>query len=448
MTTPTLDYQPTSRAVKGGVAALTLLICLNLFNYIDRQVLAAVEPAISVDFGKTQAQMGVLATAFLVVYMILAPVFGPLADRTSRWTLVGVGMLIQTVATLGSGLAGGYGSLLFMRCLVGAGDAAYGVAAPTIIADRYPVAQRGRMLAWFYAAIPVGSAIGYGVGGVTRDLTGNWRNAFFVIVPPMTLLGVACFFFKDVRKQKTLDAEAEASGPLTPNPGAVLDYETPRPRGSKLDQYKTLLRTKSYLLCCAGMTMMTFAIGGISFWLPRYLEQSRGRSPTEAGLGIGAVIASSGLIATLAGGWLGDRLRPRYPGSYFLVSGAGLIAGFPLLIALLYTPFPYAWPVIWAACFCLFFNTGPANTIIANVTTPNIRATAFAANIFVIHALGDAISPTLIGVVADRSNLSVGFVVVGFAMLIGGGLWLFGARYLEADTIDEDRVPREGAEAG
>ena len=111
-------------------------------------------------------------------------------------------MLIQTVATLGSGLAGGYGSLLAMRCLVGAGDAAYGVAAPTIIADRYPVAQRGRMLAWFYAAIPVGSAIGYGVGGVTRDVTGNWRNAFYIIVAPMALLGILCFFFKDVRKTK------------------------------------------------------------------------------------------------------------------------------------------------------------------------------------------------------------------------------------------------------
>ena len=425
MTTPTLDDQPNRKAAKrAAAAALTLLICLNLFNYIDRQVLSAVEVSISAEFKTTQAQMGFLATAFLVVYMILAPVFGPLADRTSRWTLVGIGMLIQTVATLGSGLAGGYGSLLAMRCLVGAGDAAYGVAAPTIIADRYPVAKRGRMLAWFYAAIPVGSAIGYGVGGVTRDVTGNWRNAFFVIVAPMVLLGVLCFFFKDVRKTRP-DAVAEAAGPTVG-------------RKPKFEQYKVLLHNKSYLLCCAGMTMMTFAMGGISFFLPRYLEQDRGLSPTAANLGIGAVIASSGLIATLAGGWLGDRLRPRFAGSYFLVSGAGLLAGFPLLLLLLVTPFPLAWPVIFAACFCLFFNTGPANTIIANVTRPGIRATAYAANIFVIHALGDAISPTVIGLVADRSSLSIGFVVVGVAMLVGGGLWLFGARFLEADTIDEE----------
>ena len=431
MTTPTLDHRPKPNVSRrAAVAALTLLICLNLFNYIDRQVLSAVEVSISAEFKTTQAQMGFLATAFLVVYMILAPIFGPLADRTSRWTLVGIGMLIQTVATLGSGLAGGYGSLLAMRCLVGAGDAAYGVAAPTIIADRYPVAQRGRMLAWFYAAIPVGSAIGYGVGGVTRDVTGNWRNAFYIIVAPMALLGILCFFFKDVRKTKNAPLSRERSE-----------------RG-KLAQYKTLLHNKSYLLCCAGMTMMTFAMGGIAFFLPRYLEQDRGLSPTAANLGIGAVIASSGLIATLAGGWLGDKLRDRYRGSYFLVSGAGLLCGFPLLLLLLVTPFPLAWPVIFAACFCLFFNTGPANTIIANVTTPGIRATAYAANIFVIHALGDAISPTVIGLVADRSSLSLGFVVVGVAMLVGGGIWLFGARYLEADTIDEEEptAPARGFE--
>ncbi|MCS7033560.1 MAG: MFS transporter, partial [Phycisphaerae bacterium] len=396
--------------------ALVLLLVINLFNYIDRQILAALEKPIADELGASMEQMGRLVFAFLISYMLLSPVFGFVADRFRRWIIIGVGVILWSLASGGTGLAYGYSFLLLMRCLIGVGEAAYGPVAPTLIADLYPIETRGKVLAWFYAAIPVGSALGYTIGGL---FAANWHWAFFLTVPPGILLGIWCF--------------------LMPEPPRRLITDGARPHKPRPRDYLRLLRTRSYVLNCLGMTAMTFAIGGIAFWMPRYLVQDRGLDPARSNMIFGAIVATAGLLATLAGGWLGDRLRPRLPGSYMLVSAAGMLVGFPLFLLMLVTPFPACWGVVFAACFCLFFNTGPSNTALANVTHPSIRATAFALNIFVIHALGDAISPAIIGRIADAkktatsSGLTSGFVLVSLMMLVGGLLWLWAALYLPGD---------------
>jgi predicted MFS family arabinose efflux permease len=183
------------------------------------------------------------------------------------------------------------------------------------------------------------------------------------------------------------------------------------------------------------MTAMTFALGGLGYWVPRYLFSSKqAESWSSVNLIFGAIVVVSGLVATLLGGLAGDKLRDRYPGSYFLVSGISMLVGFPMVLLVLWAPYPWYWYFVFIACFCLFFNTGPTNTVLANVTHPSVRASAFAFNIFVIHALGDAISPWLIGLIADLSSMDVGFAVVSLAILLGGILWLWGAKYLARDT--------------
>jgi sugar phosphate permease len=180
---------------------------------------------------------------------------------------------------------------------------------------------------------------------------------------------------------------------------------------------------------------MTFAIGGLAFWTPAYIYEFR-HEPNlgRINLNFGAIVVVAGFMATLLGGWLGDKLRARLPGSYFIVSGFGMLTGFPFVIAMLFVPFPLAWLAIFIAVFFLFLNTGPSNTALANVTHPTIRATAFAVNIFFVHLLGDAISPPLMGTIADHSNMNVAFLVVSLTMALAGALWLYGARYLPADT--------------
>lgn len=423
---------PRLTALPGARAALALLLIINLFNYIDRQVLAALLKPIHKDFfpetlveGQSeleanklvQAKLGILNTAFMVSYMVLAPLFGWLADRRGRWHLIGIGVILWSLASGASGLATSFAMLFITRCFVGVGEAAYGPAAPAIISDLYPVKIRGRIMAWFYAAIPVGSALGYVLGGFMHGLTDDWRWAFYVVLPPGILLGIWCFFMPDPPR-----GQADLS-------------DRPQKGSSKWKDYQVLLKTPSYVLTTLGMTAMTFAIGGIAFWLPYYVVEDRGQGPlSTVNMIFGGIIVLSGLSATFLGGIAGDRLRARYPGSYFLVSGVSMLLTFPSLVLVLKVDFPYAWGFIFIACFTLFFNTGPTNTILANVTHPSLRASAFALNILIIHALGDAVSPAIIGLIADYSSKGTAFFVTSILVAVGGVIWLCGIPYLQRDT--------------
>ena len=404
-----------ARSAPGGQTALFLLLAINLFNYIDRYVLASVEPEIRAHFFRSgdpnaHALVGFLGTAFLVSYMVSAPIFGWLADRMSRWVIIGVSVILWSAATAASGLAGTFTLLLITRLFVGVGEGGYGPAAPTIIADLFPLLLRGRVLSYFYVAIPVGSAIGYAIGGFVAAHWG-WQTAFFVVAPPGLLLGLACFWRADPRARSQRSKEK---------------------RHASLQDYLGLARTRSYVLNTLAMTALTFAIGGMSFWVPGYLEY-RGLPPTSRII-FGGITVFAGLTATLSGGIVGDSLRKRFPGSYFLISGIGVIIAFPFSVVMLFTPFPSAWVLMFIAVFFLFFNTGPSNAALANVTHPSVRATGFALNILIIHALGDATAPPLIGAVADRTNMNVAFLVVSAMMLVAGVLWLWAARFLPADT--------------
>jgi MFS family permease len=493
---------PARGPVPGAGYALALLLAINLFNYIDRQVLSAVLPKLQLDAALFDPadrwmnfKLGLLTSAFLVTYTLFSPVFGWLGDRGKRWALVGAAVIVWSLASGGSGLAITYAMLLLTRCLVGIGEAAYGPVAPSMLSDMYPVEDRGKVMARFYLAIPVGSALGFVVGGVVAGFWG-WRAAFLAVVLPGLLLGVLCFFMREPPRPPRADAAAG------PSYGEVL---------------RVLVRVRSFVLCCLGMTATTFMLGGVAAWAPTYIFQREARfvlsgdavqelekARTTAGervvpaevtdqlrpavgdreyrfpefkallrerLGaewlrqygervfdaataedsatigsinvtFGAIVVLSGLGATLLGGWLGDRLRAEgVRGAYFQVAGWGTVLAWPFFVLMLFVPFPYAWAPLFVAVFGLFFNTGPANTILANVTRSEIRATAFAINILVIHLLGDVISPPLIGLTADVTSLHTAFLLTSAMILIGGGLWLAGARYLDADTARAEGTP-------
>ncbi len=422
-----------SAGLPGARAALILLLAINLFNYIDRYVLSAVVENIKDELPKVTVPewlqrmfgsdpmhtlIGMLAMAFMATYMLTAPIFGWMAQRVSRWWLVGIGVAVWSLASGATGLAATFGILFLTRCFVGVGEGAYGPIAPDMISDLYPVSTRGRVLAWFYMAIPVGSALGFVLGGAIASAFG-WRWAFYLVVPPGLLLAAWCWFMRE-----------------PPRGQADLGEASP-PRSSQWSDYLILLKTPSYVLVTLGMTAMTFAIGGIAFWMPYYIRVHRHFGEQgSVNITFGAIVVVAGLSATLLGGYIGDKLRARFPGSYFLVSGLAMLVGFPFSIAILYVPFPWAWVFIFLACFCLFFNTGPTNTILANVSHPSIRASAFALNILVIHALGDVISPLVIGAITDASgdDMNLAFLVVSGMIFVGGLLWLWGTKYLEHDT--------------
>lgn len=408
--------QSDSQFKTGARTALALLLGINLFNYIDRFVLAAVEPNIRAAFFAPEdlnamARTGLLAPAFLITYMFSAPILGFLADRFSRWTIVGVCVILWSFATAASGFAATFAALFVTRIFVGIGEGGYGPAAPTILADYFPLQMRGRIMAIFCGAIPVGSALGYVLGGLINHQLG-WRWAFYLVAIPGILLGLFCFFQTDPRAR-----------------GGVREER----KRARLADCLSLLRNRSFVFNCLAQTAMTFALGGLAFWMSAYLI-FRHQSPALATPIFGGITVVAGLLSTLLGGFVADRLQKRFNGSYFLVSGVGMLLAFPFSIAMLYTPFPLAWVFLFGAVFFVFLNTGPSNAALANVVASRVRATGFAMNILIIHLFGDAFSPPLLGAVAGHYDMNVAFLVISAAMLISGVIWLLGMKYLAADT--------------
>ena len=405
------------KLISGANGALLLLLGINLFNYIDRQILAALEPDIRASFFapddiNAMTKTGLLGDAFFVTYMISAPILGLLADRFSRWIIVGSAVILWSVASGGSGLAATFAILFATRICVGIGEGGYGPAAPTILSDLFPIEIRGRIMAIFCAAIPVGSALGYVIGGLIGAHLG-WRWAFYLVAPPGLLLGLLCFWQRDPR--------------VTAH---HLVQESPR---RSLKNYLRLFRTRSYLINCIAQTLMTFVTGGLGYWVSAYLVY-RNQSPAMSRTIFGLITVVAGLISTLLGGVIADKLRPRFAGSYFWVSGIGMLIACPFFIATLYVPFPAAWITMFFAIFFLFLNTGPSNTALANVSVPAVRATAFALNIFVIHALGDVQAFWLLGYIGGHTNMHVAFLFVSGIIFASGLAWLIGVKYLPADT--------------
>jgi len=414
---PQLSMQLSAhKPISGARSALFLLLAINLFNYIDRQILAALEPDIRETFFapddvNRMTKTGLLAVAFFVTYMVSAPVLGFLADRISRWVIVGVAVILWSLASGASGLAATFGILFATRIFVGIGEGGYGPAAPTILSDLFPIETRGRIMAIFCAAIPVGSALGYVIGGLIGAHLG-WRWAFYLVTPPGLLLGLLCFWQRD--------------------PRGAADNRVQESQRS-IRAYLNLFRTRSYLINCIAQTLMTFVLGGLGFWVPAYLRY-RDQS-SDVGMTIfGLVTVVAGLVSTLLGGIIADKLRPRFAGSYFWVSGMGMLIACPIFIVALYMPFPAAWVPMFFAIFFLFLNTGPSNTALANVSLPEVRATAFAANIFVIHAFGDVQAFWLLGYIGGHTNMHVAFLFVSGIIFLSGLVWLIGMKYLPADT--------------
>jgi MFS family permease len=426
-----------SSSVPRRVAALSLLLLLgiNLFNYVDRMLLSAVERNIRQDVlheptaaadaqapstsssSHAKTRTGMLGSAFIVAYMITAPLFGWLADHRARWPIVGVSVILWSLASGASGLAGAFWPLLVTRLFVGVGEAGYGPAAPTMIADLYAVERRGAAMAWFYMAIPVGSALGYVLAGVITKLSGgHWRWSFYAVVPPGLLLGALCF--------------------LMPEPPRRREPAAPAQRRVTLKQYLGFFAVRSYLLDTAGMIALAFAIYGISFYMPGYLSDSHAAAdPNAATFFFGVILLVAGVSATLAGGFTGDFLQQHWHGAYFIVSAIGIFLSVIFILLMLFSRFPLAWVWLFWAAFFLFFCTGPSNTILANVIRPSTRAAAFGLNILLIHLLGDVLSPPLMGSLVDHyRSWRPAFYLVCVMMTGGGFLWLWGAHHLAADT--------------
>jgi MFS transporter, Spinster family, sphingosine-1-phosphate transporter len=395
-----------------GLWVLGVLTAINLLNYTDRYLVPPLVGDIERDLHLSHQQSGWLWSAFMLVYLVTAPLFGAWGDRGSRNRPIAFGVFIWSLATVLSGLAHTYAHMFAARALVGIGEAAYVAIAPAILADCFPVSERGRVYAVLNMAIPVGAALGYVLGGLLGQHAG-WREAFFICGGPGLLLAIAVLWLPDPPRGAQERLSAAPGGP---------------PPGS-LAVYLSLLKRPGYLVMVLGYAAYTFALGGLGFWMPAFLEKVRGIPAGEATTGFGAIVVVTGFFGTLIGGWLGDWSVKRSPQGYLWFSGIVTLAAAPLaLLALTATTPPVFYGAIVLAELLLFMSTGPINAAIANSVSPLERASAIALSMTAIHLLGDVPSPPLIGHLSDVGSLAHAVLIVPVMVGVGGLIWLLAAR--------------------
>lgn len=408
--------------------ALALLTTLNLLNYIDRNVLYAVQDMVKAEFHRSDAAFGFLTSVFFIFYMIAAPFMGPLSVRFSRKSVIITGAIIWSVATLLTAITKNFDELLLRHTLVGIGEASFVILSPTFVADMFPEEQRGRVMGVFYLAIPVGSALGYLIGGVLGSKYG-WRYPFYVGAAPGLVLAFLLLFIPEPPLGQ-FDAP-QRGGDLEWKPASHLglgDYFRYLMRWIE-SLLRSLLRNPAFLTATLGMAMMTFALGGLQVWMPTFLHRVHNYSLLDANILFGASTIVNGIIASLAGGWLSDWLLKRTNAAHYLVSAVSLGLGIPAMCLALFGDGKVMVTGIFLSEFLLLLNTGPLNAAVINSVGPHIRALALAVNIFIFHLLGDVPSAWLIGFMSDRYSLRMAFIAPVIAIGLSSAILFYGTRF-------------------
>jgi MFS family permease len=383
---------------------LALLTLVNLFNYLDRYLLVALSPAIKRDLGLSDTSVGFLTTAFMLSYFIISPVFGWLGDRKPRFRLMSLGVGLWSVATAASGIARSASHLLGARLFVGVGEAAYGSITPSVLRDLYPKEKSGRIFAIFFMAIPVGSALGFLLGGILEKTVG-WRSAFFIAGFPGVLLAIALLFLREPKRGAFDKDDGEQLLPLK-------------------EVGRSLAANPTFVLTTAGYCAYTFVVGGIAVWIPHYIERYLGVPASDGNMAFGAITVVAGLLGTLVGGAWADRWEARSADGYLKLSALSMICAFPVFLLVMgANSYGLFCTLTFVLEFLLFLSTSPVNAEIVNCVSPRMRATANAASIFAIHLFGDAISPPLVGFLSDRSGLRKAMMVFAGVILVSAFFW-------------------------
>jgi predicted MFS family arabinose efflux permease len=369
-----------------ALVTFLLLIGLNLLNFIDRYILPGAQPLIQREFHSTDQQMGALTTAMFIFYMIAAPLTGWLGDRYSRKPLIVAGAVLWSLATLGTIWVHSYWTLYARQAFVGIGEATFTIFAPAVLADFYPERERNRVLSIFYIAIPVGAALGYLAGGELGTLYG-WRAPFFVCsIPGLVIAALYLGWGKE------------------PVRGSSDHLRATTDRSTVFGLFKNA----AFLTATLGLATLTFAMGGISAWMPTFLHRVAGMSVANSSLTVGAITVVDGIAGTLTGGWIAQRWLRTNHRALYLLSFWSVVLTLPFGALVFFGPRALTIPALFLAEFFLFLNTGPLNTAIVNSVSAPVRATAISINLFFIHFFGDTFSPQIIGAISDHSNLSIG----------------------------------------
>ena len=383
---------------------LVVMVGINFLNYMDRYVAAAVGHSVQTELHISDSQLGLLGTAFLLVYALAAVPFGYWGDRGTRKTVIGIGVAIWSVATLFTGFARSFVQLFASRAVVGVGEASYYPAGTSLISDYFPKEQRSRVMAIWGAGSAVGIAVGYAGGGIIADRLG-WRAAFFFAAVPGLIFAILAFTLRE-----PLRGAMETTGKAVA-----------RTAEAGLKQFLDLLKIPTLRATIIAQTLLFFVLASNAFWLPNYLQRKFEMSASSAGLLSGGVIVAGGLIGILAGGWIADRRALKTPRAHLEVGIVGFLAGAVLIAVAILSPVLTIFvPFFLLTVTCLYLYQGPFTAVAQNVVSPGLRASSVTLLLFISHVAGDSHSPYDVGVISDRlhGNLQVALLITSPTLLV------------------------------
>ncbi len=415
--------QATSHAdasIRSARIALITLTAINLLNYLDRYLIAGIVVPLKAALGANDADIGLLTSVFLLVYMVASPIFGILARRRSRTLILAAGILIWSLATIGSGLVNTLTQLFIMRAIVGIGEAAYTTVGPAMLVDHYSPTRRPLALSIFYAAIPVGSALSYIASGLIVDAWG-WREVFLAGGVPGIALAIVCLKLKD----PPLGQSDLATGT---NTNVMMHASI---AGNVSSNIKTVIKSREFVSSTAGYIAFTFAFGALAVWMPYYLQVARGWSVASSTTTFGIVLVASGFVGTIAGGAIAKRLGGG-SASCLQLCGICMAVAAPTSVIALYCHDD--WLIILGLTISSAFSfatQGPVNAVILNSVSALLRPFAIGTSVLLIHLLGDVPSPWLIGKIFDSAmGMKVGMSLIPITMMLSAAIWFFTGRRL------------------
>jgi MFS transporter, Spinster family, sphingosine-1-phosphate transporter len=375
---------------------LAVMVGINFFNYMDRYLAASVAPAIQKELHISDAALGFLGSAFLIVYALAAIPFGLWGDRGARKTVIGVGVAIWSVATLFTGFARSFAQLFLSRAVVGIGEAGYYPAGTSLMSDYFPKDQRSRVMAIWGAGATVGIAVGYAGGGIVAEKIG-WRPAFFFAAAPGLVFATLAFTMRE-----PLRGAVEQTGKAV----AKTADATAR-------KFLELLKIPTLRATIIAQTLLFFVLASNAFWLPTYLQRRFEMTSGSAGILSGGVLVAGGLIGILGGGWISDRRARKTPRAPLEVGIVGFVAGAVLItVAILSPQLSVFVPFFFLTVVCLYLYQGPFTAVAQNVVTPTLRASSVTLLLFISHVAGDSHSPFDVGVISDHVGSLQGALLI------------------------------------
>lgn len=392
-----------------------LFTIINILNYLDRYLVAAVLPLLITEFGLSNEEGGHLASAFVIGYVIFAPFFGYLGDRYNRPRLMAFGVIAWSVATLLTGYSRSYYAFLGARVLVGIGEASFGTIAPGYIKDKLQDALKvNAALSIFFSAIPVGSALGYAIGGsIAKSF--DWQSAFFAGGIPGLLLGLLLLRMRDEHR-------GGVSQPLSVKEGLL-----------------KLSRIPLLWFAIGGYVLNTFALNGVAAFVVKY-GMTIGFDIDEINKYFGIILVVTGFVGTVGGGRLSTHLarNAQYPLATMLrFVGIAALLGAPFLAGAFLVESKIAF---LGMCFCaellIFAGVAPLNSIVV-VSSPKEYVTLTQGlTIFCINLFGSFLAPVVVGALADHAALAMALQASSAALFASGVVWLAGTPYARSQSKD------------